>query len=136
MSPFFRGDAQPTGEEAALLTMPAEFTWLRMYGMKAYRGLFTDRYTYVRNTDGPWLLYEREADPWQMRNLIGDPGHADVQALLEADMQRRLDRQGDEFLDGRRYLERDGLFHYGEANYELREPWVDPWRGEGVRGRA
>ena len=127
-SPFFRGAAQPTGEEAALLTMPAEFTWLLITGMKAYRGLFTDRYTYVRNTDGPWLLYDRKADPYQMHNLASDPAHAPVRARLEAELQQRLDRQGDEFLDGRRYLERDGLTHYGEVKYEASQPWVDPWQ--------
>jgi arylsulfatase A-like enzyme len=95
--------------------------------MKAYRGLFTDRYTYVRNTDGPWLLYDRKADPYQMHNLASDPAHAPVRARLEAELQQRLDRQGDEFLDGRRYLERDRLTHYGEVKYKASQPWVDPW---------
>jgi hypothetical protein len=39
-----------------------------------------------------------------------------------------LDRQGDEFLGGRRYLERDGLTHYGEVKYGVSKPWVDPWQ--------
>jgi len=127
-SPFFRREAQPTGEEAALLTMPAEFTWLLINGMKAYRGLLTERYTYVRNTDGPWLLYDRKEDPFQMHNLAGDPAQGPVRARLESELQKRLDRMGDEFLDGHRYLERDGLTHYGEVKYEASQPWVDPWQ--------
>lgn len=125
-APFFRGETAPTGDEAALLSMPAEFTWLRAYGMKAYRGLFTAGHTYVRNTDGPWLLYDHGTDPWQMRNLVGDSEYAAVRARLDAELQRRLDKLGDEFLAGRDYLERDGLAHYEEVNWECREQWTDP----------
>ena len=51
-----------------------------------------------------------------------------LQASLESELQRRLNRLGDEFLAGRDYLERDGLAHYQEVNWECRQPWTDPWR--------
>jgi len=127
-SPFFRGEEETTGEEAALLIMPAEFTELNRNGMKAYRGLRTGRYTYVRNLDGPWLLYDNETDPYQMKNLIGDAGFADLQEELECLLQKRLEEVGDEFLDGWAYLERDGLTHYREVNGECSRPWRDPWK--------
>jgi arylsulfatase A-like enzyme len=122
-----RGDILPTGDEAALLTMPAEFHELRITGMRAYRGLRTVRYTYVRNLDGPWLLYDNEADPYQMNNLINSPEHAELQAALEGRLQARLDELGDEFLDGWEYLRRDRLDHYYEPNDACSQPWSDPW---------
>jgi arylsulfatase A-like enzyme len=126
-SPVIRGDEDVDGDEAALLMMPAAFHELRLNGMKAYRGLRTVRYTYVRNTDGPWLLYDNEADPYQMCNLIDSDEHAQLRADLERRLQKRLDVLGDEFLDGQFYLERDGLAHYYEANDRCINQWSDPW---------
>jgi arylsulfatase A-like enzyme len=126
-SPIIRGEADPTGDEAAFLSMPAEFTELLHNGMRAYRGLRTVRYTYVRNLDGPWLLYDNVEDPYQKRNLVGSVGHASLQAGLEARLRRRLDEQGDTFEDGRVYLKRAGLAHYKEVNYETHRHWTDPW---------
>ncbi|MHC4985116.1 MAG: sulfatase family protein [Planctomycetota bacterium] len=126
-SPLIRGDQTPTGDEAALLVMPAAFHELRLNGMKPYRGLRTMRYTYVRNTDGPWLLYDNQADPYQMSNLISRDSHAAIQTDLERQLQQRLDALGDEFLDGQTYLERDGLDHYYEANDNCVNQWSDPW---------
>ena len=118
----------PTGEEAALLSVPAEFHELRLNGMKAYRGLRTRRHTYVRNLDGPWLLYDNETDPYQMSNLAGRPEYADLQTRLDSRLQQRLHGHGDRFLDGWTYLARDGLTHYREVNDECRRAWQDPWR--------
>ena len=126
-SPLIHGDQKLAGDEAALLVMPAAFHELRLNGMKPYRGLRTMRYTYVRNTDGPWLLYDNEADPYQMSNLIGREEHATLQTDLERTLQERLDALGDEFLDGQAYLERDGLDHYYEANDQCINQWSDPW---------
>ena len=84
--------------------------------MLPYRGLRTLRYTYVRNTRGPWLLYDNEVDPYQTHNLCGHVAYAGIQAELEAELRRRLDQMGDEFLPGEAYLERDGLAHYEEVN--------------------
>ena len=126
-APIISGKEQPSGQEAGLLVMPAAFHELISTGMKPYRGLRTVRYTYVRNLDGPWLLYDNKTDPYQMRNLVDSEGHAALRENLERQLQTRLDALGDEFLDGRIYLERDGLLHYGEANDDCTDPWLDPW---------
>jgi arylsulfatase A-like enzyme len=49
-----------------------------------WRGVRTDRYTYARHEDRPWVLYDNESDPFQMRNLIG---HAE-----DRDLEEELDR--------------------------------------------
>ena len=46
---------------------------------REYRGLRTQTHTYVRTLDGPWLLYDLERDPYQMKNIVADPAH---QALV------------------------------------------------------
>ncbi len=127
-SPFLRGQTRPIGDEAALLTMPVAFMELRSRGLQGYRGLRTIDYTYVRNHDGPWMLYNNRNDPYQTNNLIGDPQCAEIQKKLDHLLSKRLAERGDEFLDGRRYLERDGLTHYREVNVPCRKPWGDPWK--------
>ncbi len=123
-----RGQAPLTGDEAALLQMPAAFHELRLNGMSAYRGLRTVRYTYVRNVEGPWILYDNQTDPYQMNNLIDSPEHAALQANLENQLQSRLDALGDEFLTSEDYLQRDGLSHYYEVNDSCINDWCDPWK--------
>ncbi len=72
------------------------------------RGLLTARYTYIRDLNGPWLLYDNQRDPYQMTNLIDDPAHADRRAELDAWLQRRLDAAGDAFLPGSEYIRQWG----------------------------
>jgi len=129
---FFNDDPTPRKWEGydALAQSRDAAQYIRDHANGEKPFMFTDRYTYVRNTDGPWLLYDRKANPYQMHNLASDPAHAPVRARLEAELQQRLDRMGDEFLDGRRYLERDGLTHYGEVKYGVSKPWVDPWQAK------
>jgi len=94
LSRLFRGEG---GEEsrAALFMSIAPFN---APDTKAFRGVRTSCHTYVRDSDGPWLLYDNREDPYQMRNLIGDPDHAEIQAALEAELGRQLARNGDEVL--------------------------------------
>ncbi len=126
-SAIMRGDEEPSGSEAALLTMAAEFTELCRNGMNAYRGLRTVRYTYVRTRSGPWLLYDNEADPYQKSNLIGRPDHAELQSRLDVQLTERLAAMNDPFEDGRTLIERAGLSHYAEVNMPVKRKWVDPW---------
>ncbi len=130
-SPELRGQAEADPEDAAFLNMSAEFTELQFNGMQAYRGLRDRRYTYVRNLDGPWLLYDNEVDPFQMNNLIGDSDHADLQQRLEQKLQSMLVQRGDAFLPGESYLEQAGLTHYRETQSTARQLWRDPWKEGG-----
>lgn len=82
--------------------------WSRPVGGREYRGLRTARYTYCRTLDAPWLLYDNEADPFQLRNFIGQREYADIQAGLEALLQDELDAIGDEFLPGMAYINKWG----------------------------
>jgi arylsulfatase A-like enzyme len=52
-----------------------------------FRGVRTRQYTYAVGVNGPWMLYDIQNDPYQMKNLINDPPHAQVQA----ECQKQLD---------------------------------------------
>ena len=75
--------------------------WVRRIGGKEYRGVRTTRYTYVRDLNGPWLLYDNQTDPYQTNNLANLPKHAKLQARLDALLTRKLKERHDEFLPGR-----------------------------------
>jgi len=75
---------------------------------KAFRGIRTSRYTYVRDPEGPWLLYDNQADPYQMKNLVGIAEHAELQKELDARLQSKLRQTGDQFLSKEHYLKEWG----------------------------
>ena len=107
-SNYLNGGNNPS-DGAALLQCPHPFgQWNRPQGGREYRGLRTDRYTYARSLDGPWLLFDNEADPFQLNNLVDSPDHADVLNQLDTWLQRRLDALNDKFLPGMDYIEQWG----------------------------
>ncbi len=99
-----RGDAVPE-ESAALIACISPFgEYVRKRGGKEYRGVRTERYTYVRDLNGPWLLYDNQADPYQLKNLAGDAEHAELETRLEGTLTRLLDARHDAFLPGEEYV--------------------------------
>jgi len=96
-------------DDAVLISCPSPFgQWQRRRGGKEYRGLRTRRYTYVRDLNGPWLLYDNKADPYQLNNLCNKPEHAQLQRGLEAALTKKLRDTNDEFLPGPKYIEKWG----------------------------
>ena len=90
---------------AALLACIAPFgEWTRRVGGREYRGIRTTRYTYVRDLKGPWLLFDNKTDPYQLKNLIGSPRAAKLQAELEATLQHKLQAAHDDFLPAADYI--------------------------------
>jgi arylsulfatase A-like enzyme len=73
---------------------------LRKTGGWEYRGLRTLRYTYVINPQGPWFLFDNEADPFQLRNLVNTPETAAIQAALDRRLRERLKALRDPFEPG------------------------------------
>jgi arylsulfatase A-like enzyme len=99
----------PPPDNAALIECPSPFgQWTRTRGGREYRGVRTRRYTYVRDLNGPWLLYDNERDPYQLDNLCDKPAHAALQAKLEALLAQRLKETNDEFLPGPDYIKKWG----------------------------
>lgn len=84
--------------ESALILCPAPFgQWSRDRGGREYRGVYTGAYTYARDIDGAWLLFDNHADPYQMCNLAGEPDYTQVQKRLDALTDDWLARTNDSF---------------------------------------
>jgi len=107
-SDVVRGKARPK-DNAALISCPSPFgQWTRKNGGREYRGVRTKRYTYVRDLNGPWLLYDNEKDPCQLDNLCNKPKHAKLQKKLEGLLSQKLKETNDEFLPGQDYIKKWG----------------------------
>jgi arylsulfatase A-like enzyme len=95
----------PAPDNAALIACYAPFgQWTRARGGREYRGVRTRQYTYVRDLNGPWLLYDNQNDPHQLDNLCNKPEHAALQTQMETLLSDQLKRRKDQFLPGGNYI--------------------------------
>lgn len=62
-----------------------------------WRGVRTKRYTYARFQDKPWVLYDIEKDPYELKNLVNDPAAAELQAKLDAMLRQEMARTNDDW---------------------------------------
>lgn len=107
LSDYARG-AEPPDDDAAVVECISPFGEFTRPQGREYRGVRTRTHTYVRTLDGPWLLYDNVADPYQMNNLVGADGAAALRGRLDDLLQRMLDARGDRFLPGEEYIRRWG----------------------------
>lgn len=119
-APYLDGGDDPSGGAALIQCIHPFGQYASVDGGRAYRGIRTRRYTYVRSLDGPWLLYDNDSDPYQMTNLAGKRPYAALQRSLDARLQAMLDARKDEFLPGRIYTDR--------WDYELDETGTVPYQ--------
>ncbi len=107
-SRYIRGGKDPS-DGAALIACIAPFgQWTRKNGGREYRGIRTTRYTYVRDLNGPWLLFDNDQDPWQMNNLVSSTSASRIQKRLDHVLTRKLRIAGDQFLPGDDYVRKWG----------------------------
>jgi arylsulfatase A-like enzyme len=103
-----RGGADPSGGATVVRCISPFGEFLRQRGGREYRVIRTAHYTYVRDLNGPWLLYDNEADPYQLNNLVGKPEHAKLQAELDALLKKKLAKEHDDFRPGPEYIKNWG----------------------------
>lgn len=60
-----------------------------------WRAIRTERYLYARYEAGPWLLYDLEKDPYEMRNLVGDASADPVRKELDGKLSAWMKQAGD-----------------------------------------
>lgn len=99
--------------------------WNRKRGGREYRGIVTERYTYVRDLNGPWLLFDDVNDPFQLDNLVGRPEFSKTQMALDKQLQKALRKRNDDFRPGLEYVKQwdytvddSGTVPYREINFE------------------
>jgi arylsulfatase A-like enzyme len=94
-------------EKVALLQFPVPFhQWNYRIGGKEYRGIRTIRYTYVKDLQGPWLLYDNLVDPYQRDNLVNKVEYSAIQKELEKTLETELVKRNDQFLPGPEYMKK------------------------------
>ncbi|MCL2833424.1 MAG: sulfatase [Treponema sp.] len=107
--PFITGEKEQN-DIAALIQCPHPFgEFSKLDGGREYRGIRTTRYTYTRDLKGPWLLYDNQVDPYQMKNLVNAAAYNDLQKTLDRQLLKILDEHSDKFLTGEYYM---NLFGY------------------------
>jgi arylsulfatase A-like enzyme len=127
-SKIMTGGTESAAERGTLLNLPVPITEARRHGFAEYRGLRTQRHTYVRSIKGPWLLYDNQTDPYQMRNLMGKRQAKQLQTRLDRELDAELKRRKDDFLPAAEYISRAGVGHYNEVNTKIGihpSPWGD-----------
>jgi len=74
-----------------------------------FRGVRTDRYTYVRTIEGPWLLYDNDTDPYQHNNLINKEDMKEIQAELESELLGHMKKLNDDIHPNEYYYKKYNL---------------------------
>ena len=89
-------------------------------GLRDYRGIRTSRYTYIRDLDGAWLMFDNQKDPFQRQNLVAKSEYAALRKELDDDLHVQLKKIGDEFKPRQYYLEKWGyrIAPHGSISYQ------------------
>jgi len=106
---------------AALIASYSPFhDWAKKKGGREFRGVRTAAHTYVRDLQGPWLLYDNREDSFQQVNRCNDPDFAPVRRSLDEILRQKLAETRDEFLPAEEYIRRFGYVtnDLGEVPYE------------------
>jgi len=107
-APLLRGETQ-VERDAVLIASYSPFAdWRAARGGREFRGVRTRRHTYVRDVDGPWLLFDNERDPYQLDNLVESEASGPLARQLDELLERELAARDDEFLPAARLRERWG----------------------------
>jgi arylsulfatase A-like enzyme len=113
-SKYLQGKEKDPKDTVAMITCIQPFgEWARRNGGREYRGIRTPSYTYVRDLNGPWLLFDNVNDPYQMNNLVDKSIYAELQTHLDKILLEKLKSTNDQFLPGPVYVEK---YHYPKLN--------------------
>ena len=110
MAPLFQNPRPAKPDEAVLISCIVPFhQWNYGLGGREFRGIRTARYTFVRDLNGPWLLYDNQKDPYQLTNLVDQSAMKQTQQQLADLLTKKLHETNDEFLTGNVYMDK---WHY------------------------
>lgn len=85
-----------------------------------WRGVRTHRYMYARFETKPWVLYDLEKDPYEMHNLVDEPGSTVLLKEMEGRLTRWMKRTGDSWkYDWHELVEDRGRLYTGGTYYSV-----------------
>ncbi len=89
---------------------------------RAWRGVRTDRYSYARWESGPWVLYDLNRDPYEMKNLAEDEGSRGIAEEMDRKLAAWMKRTGDSWsLDWTAPVEDGGRLYDYRTFYSVPE---------------
>lgn len=117
----------PQADRAALImnVTPFDVNWED----PPYKGVRTARYTYTLSPDGPLMLSDHQTDPYQLKNLVGDPEYRDIEASLHQKLMDRLKNIGEEELHPREY-------YLDKWGYEIERKAINYWSFNEGQGKV
>jgi len=101
--------------------------WNRSRGGKEFRGIVTEQYTYVKDLNGPWLMYDNLKDPLQLENLCGNKLYHNVERKLGRQLKTLLHKRGDKFKPGMEYVKK--------WNYTIDDTETIPYKKINFQGK-
>ena len=116
-------DPPATSALLACQTPFGQFT--RDVGGREYRGIRTSRYTYVRDLNGPWLLYDKASDPYHLNNLIQDKSQRGLIEELDTELSEKLAQHDDALVPGTELLKKSG--YADDVDETGTMPFFDEW---------
>jgi arylsulfatase A-like enzyme len=91
------GGAEPAGRPGGKAGEQGHGGTLEFVNQPSYRGVRTRTHTYAVTLNGRWLLFDNENDPYQMKNLVGDPAQKPLMERLDAAIMDWMKKTGDSF---------------------------------------
>lgn len=89
---------------------------------EGWRAIRTERYMYARRQSGPWLLYDLEHDPYEMKNLVDSASVRTLRAGLDRQIQDWMTDVGDSWqLDWTAPIEDAGRLYNYRTFYTVAE---------------
>ena len=89
--PLLQGTTPPDWRSSFLIEYNTDTVFPRVRNM-GYKALRTRRWKYIRykELDGMDELYDLKADPYEMRNVVGDPDSVEIRQQLDRELDRLL----------------------------------------------
>ncbi len=89
---------------------------------EGWRGVRTERYMYARHKEEPWVLYDLQQDPYELKNLADDPAAGAVRDAMEQRLARWMKKTGDSWdFDWTHPVEDNGRLYKHETFYTVDE---------------
>jgi arylsulfatase A-like enzyme len=101
LAPLMRGEVDRVAREGVLLELVMELRANAKFYDETWRAWRTERFKYtVKGGEAgatPWQLFDLSNDPYEERNLIDDPAHAEVAARLHGQLRATLAASHDDY---------------------------------------